>query len=97
MLASVSEEAPPSIRDLKQLIAERRIDFPTLLEQAMRLLLSKPEIIALPNSVRPRRCGFEKHALPKNGTTVAPPSQPCSPSAPARDDHLNTIRDRITT
>ena len=64
MLASVNEKAPPSIRDLKQLIAERRIDFPTLLEQAMRLLLSKPEIIAFGSlqSVA-RTCGV-------SGTTI---------------------------
>lgn len=58
MLASASERAPPSIREIKQLIIERRIDFPTLLEQAMRLLLSMPEIIAF-GSLRSvaRTCG----------------------------------------
>ncbi|AOF92680.1 hypothetical protein [Sinorhizobium sp. RAC02] len=64
MLASASVKAPPSIRDLKQLIAERRIEFPTLLEQAMRLLLCKPEIIAFGSlqSVA-RTCGV-------SGTTI---------------------------
>lgn len=64
MLAPVSDTAPPSIQDLKQLIAERRIDFPALLEQAMRLLLSKPEIIAFGSlqSVA-RTCGV-------SGTTI---------------------------
>jgi DNA-binding MurR/RpiR family transcriptional regulator len=48
MLSPSSEKAPqsPNIRDLKQLIAERRIDFRPVPGQAMRLLLSKPEIIA---------------------------------------------------
>lgn len=64
MLSSSGQNTPPSIRDLKQLIAERRIDFPALPEQAMRLLLSQPEIIAFGTlqSVA-RSCGV-------SGTTI---------------------------
>lgn len=46
MLSSSHELVAPTIRDLKQLIAERRIDFPPVPGQAMKLLLSKPDIIA---------------------------------------------------
>jgi DNA-binding MurR/RpiR family transcriptional regulator len=64
MLPSSDVKAPPSIRDLKQLIVERRIDFPALPEQAMRLLLSRPEIIAFGTlqSVA-RTCGVSRTTI----------------------------------
>ncbi|SCB44141.1 hypothetical protein [Rhizobium multihospitium] len=64
MLSSSRLKTLPSIRDLKQLIAERRIDFPALPEQAMRLLLSKPEIIAFGTlqSVA-RTCGVSRTTI----------------------------------
>jgi DNA-binding MurR/RpiR family transcriptional regulator len=64
MLSSSNLKTPPSIRDLKQLIAQRRIDFPALPEQAMRLLLSKPEIIAFGTlqSVA-RTCGVSRTTI----------------------------------
>lgn len=38
--------AHPTINDLKQLIVERRVTYPACLQQAMRLLLGSPGIIA---------------------------------------------------
>lgn len=46
MSASANGTSPPSVIELKRQIAQRRIGFPALLEQAMRLLLSRPEIVA---------------------------------------------------
>lgn len=65
MVVSSNKAASPSIRDLKQQIAERRILFSSLLEQAMRRLLSQPEIVAFGTlqSVS-RKCSV-------SGTTIA--------------------------
>ncbi|NTJ68651.1 MurR/RpiR family transcriptional regulator [Agrobacterium rhizogenes] len=64
MLSSSNLKTPLSIRELKQLIADRHIDFPALPEQAMRLLLSKPEIIAFGTlqSVA-RNCGVSRTTI----------------------------------
>lgn len=45
-MPSKGQQPSLSIVDLKQLIAERRIAFSTRPEQAMRLLLDKPEVAA---------------------------------------------------
>ncbi|QKK26926.1 MurR/RpiR family transcriptional regulator [Rhizobium hidalgonense] len=41
-----SSVAHPSVNDLKRLIVERRITYPASLQQAMRLLLGNPGVIA---------------------------------------------------